>query len=68
MESRNLSPNYLGLLLTDIYFLLLGDTKYQLPKDLRNDLRMWYFHARQAGFVPFAFDKDVEVSIFSDVQ
>lgn len=67
MENRRLQPNYLGLLLSDIYFLLSGEYYTQLPKDLRNELRIWYYHARKQGFQPFAYDEMIESKIFEDV-
>lgn len=67
MDNRRLQPNYVGLLLSDVYFLLTGDYFAQLPKDLRNELRLWYFHCRKVGLVPFAYDEMIETKLFEDV-
>lgn len=68
MVNRRLEPNYVGLLLSDVYFLLTGDYYNQLPKNLRNELRIWYYHCRMAGLVPFAYDEMIETKLFSDVS
>lgn len=67
MENRRFMPNYLGLLLSDVYFLLTSDSRYDLEPRLRNELRLWYYRCRKAGYVPFVDVERINESLLFDV-
>lgn len=62
------SPNYLGLILSDVYFFLTSDSRYDLEPRLRNELRLWYYHCRKAGYVPFVDVERTNESLLFDVH
>lgn len=64
---KKFDPNYLGLLLSDIYFFMINDCRYQLEPTLRNELRLWYYRCRKAGYVPFVEPEPTKESLIFDV-